>query len=221
MKKSIKSKLWKYIILGLKLYLVSYLSYYLLKLIEGNSYIEELLSGNERAFLRAYTTIQFIVTALGFIGTGYIIEFFVKRWIKNNDSDIVVSVNRNEERDLRTFTFFIITALLKIRLISISDLEGFEEMELDPRKRNAKWRSTIKIIKDIFGILVLSIATFLALWGTGKLYAIIISILSLLIILTIIGLRLAYVIINNPILFNTFIRGIKISHRKNSTPNQN
>jgi NhaP-type Na+/H+ or K+/H+ antiporter len=166
--KRIKEFIKKNWILGIvkivQLFLVGQISFYFLKEIIQFDFVRSILNNNEKYYLSFYNGIQFVVTYILFIGIGFAIEEYLNWWIRRNEADILIKIDRDDKRSISIIIYSVFRILVFLKLLSINDLDRLDEVQRSPEEHEKKWKRTILIWKNTIGLLVLGLTTTIITW---------------------------------------------------------
>jgi hypothetical protein len=225
MKEWIKNNYLRWIFNGIKSILVAYFSYYLLKGIAEVGFIEGVWSSNERVYLASYATIQIVVTFILYTGCGKLFEHIIYRWIRSNEEELIVKLNKEDEKDIKKIVSRIAHILKFFKIINWADLVEFDGLSLDKEEFRKKWKNTVEVIKSVAGILVLALTNFLVFYDSTFIFIWLAGVFIFLSFLSIVVLLVFYFLIENLHLVNLSFKSMsatgRLIRRNDKTPKLN
>lgn len=196
----------------IKSFLVSILSYYFFKTLIINT-SDIVLIENERYYLGLYAFIQMLTILIFFKGIGLFLEEYINSWIKRNEHQLMITMDNNERKEANNFVLVCMSILITLKIISIDELDQLDEIKVDDESHERKWRSTIDNLKNLFGLAVLALLTYVVTWKADALFIVSGIILTIIFVGSITILSLYYFVIKNLHVINTFIGCINTSSR--------
>ncbi len=201
---------WTYFIS--KSFLVSYLSYYLFKFTTGTIFLKD-LQFNERYYLSYYAFMQVIVAFVFYKGVGELIEIYLNYWIKKNESEISINVEKQDKKEITKMLHFCFSIIVYFELLSIQELDQLDEIPNSEEEHNNNWKKTTEIVKNTAGFVILCFMTAFITWEANALFLTLGIVISILILGSVMLLLAYYFTIKNLHLINTFIQSYNTSTR--------
>jgi len=211
----IRKNIIRWILNSIKLSLVAYLSFYLLKLTADIELIKEIWSMNERYYLATYVTIQVVVTFILYEGFGKLFEMYIYYWIGKNKEEYLIDLDKDEEKVIKKFIHMIVEVLKFFKITDLDDLSLFDDIALDKNKFREKWQKNVQIINSIAGVFILSLANLFAFNDSTILFIWLSISLVILVFLSFTFLIIYYILIENFHLINLGMKSISVSGRHN------
>jgi hypothetical protein len=223
MKEWIRKNIFKWTLSAIRTILVAYFSYYLLKVCAEVGFIKGVWSSNERWYLASYATIQVIVTFVLYTGFGKLFELMIYRWIRKNENEMVIELEKDDEKELKKGISKILHFLKFFNVIHWEDLVEFEEINLDKEEFRKKWKNIVEIIKGVAGVLVLALTNLLIFNGSSILFIWLLAVFIALAVLSFFALLFFYILIENLHFIDAYFKGISSTGRllrKNDVQNR-
>lgn len=196
-----------------QLFLVAHISYYILKELTQVDLVEAIWNKSERYYLSSYAALQVVVTYVFYKGVGVIVEWYLNRWIRKNEADLSIQLEKGDEKELTKLIHTVFSVLVWLNFISIEELDQLDEIGGTSEEHEKKWRKTIAIWKSAAGLLILGLTTAIITWDANLLFWILGIVLGSLIIASVFILIMYYVLLKNLHLINAFIKGYNKSTR--------
>lgn len=213
MKNWIKQNLYKWIINGIKIILVSSLSYFFLEKLTDFDFIKKLWESNERYYLGGYVTIQAAVAFILFEGFGKLFELRIFTWIKKNEDEIQIQLDKSDHKEIERSIFGIVKFLVRYDLVDVKDLDELGTVSFDKKEFKQKWSSIIRIIKDLTGVFILALTNLLVFYGASMLFIWLTLVFISLAVISFVGLIIYYVLIENLHIVNICVNRVASSGR--------
>ncbi|MBI3136085.1 MAG: hypothetical protein HYZ14_15515 [Bacteroidetes bacterium] len=196
-----------------QLFLVAHISYYILKELTQVDLVESIWNKSERYYLSTYAALQVVVTYVFYKGIGFLVEWYLNRWIRKNEADLSIQLEKGDERELTKFIHSVFSILVWLNFISIEELDQLDEVGGTSEEHEKKWRKTIAIWKSAIGLLILGLTTAIITWDANLLFWILGIVLGSLIITSVFILLMYYVLLKNLHLINAFVKSYNSSTR--------
>jgi hypothetical protein len=194
-------------------FLVSYISFFLLKYLTHFGFVIDFWEINEKYYLTTYVSLQFVVGFILYELIGYVVGLAIYSFIKQKRMYLNMQMHIQEKKSFVKFLILVTKIFMFFGAINNKDLERLDEIATTEKEFNIKWNNTIKLVKSVLGILILSIGAWVITWNQNVWFWIAVVYLVAIIVTSVVFLICYYLIIRNIKFINSIISSYNISNR--------
>lgn len=194
-------------------FLVSYISFFLLKYLTHFGFVIDFWEINEKYYLTTYVSLQFVVGFILYESIGYFVGLALYSFIKKNRKYLNMQMHIEEKKSFVKLLILITKVYIFFGAITTKELEKLDEIETTEQQFNTKWNNTIKLVKSVLGILILSFAASIITWSQTFWFWIALAYLLTIIFWSIVFLICYYLIVRNVKFINSIISSYNMSNR--------
>ena len=140
-------------------------------------------------------------------------EILVYRWIRKNEDELVVKLNKDNKKDVQKWVNFLLRFLKRSGILDHNDVMIFDGVKLSKTEFRKKWRKTTEHIRNLAGVLVLALANLFVFHDSTVLFVWLTVIFIILAAAAFVLLLIYYFLIENLHLVNLSLQSLVVSGR--------